>query len=77
MIMKDEDLKTETIRVGPIGGMHTGMDPQEVKITHIPTGIYASCHIYRSQHKNREIARAMIEYGLAEMDYKDSIGAIA
>lgn len=37
-----------------------------VRILHLPTGIAASSTAARSQHKNRDIALAMLEAGLAE-----------
>lgn len=49
-------------------GMVVGMSPHIVKATHIPTGLQAACGRYKSQHKNREIAKDMILWGLDAME---------
>lgn len=42
------------------GGQHVGSGPSGVKVTHLPTGITATCEAGRSQHINRMIAMDMI-----------------
>lgn len=53
----------------------SGMRPVEtnnaIKVIHIPTGIHAVCYAEKSQIKNRNIAMLMVEYGLAELGWKD------
>lgn len=49
------------------GGQHTGSFPKAVKVTHIPTGIFAVCGSERTQHKNKKVAIDMIEYGLVSI----------
>lgn len=68
--MKDSDIIIELVPLLTKGGQHVGIIPSRVQVTHKPTGIIASCGTERSQIKNRNIAMAMIEYGLAEMGYK-------
>lgn len=69
--MREIDLKIEVINPRPPGGQHVGVEPQYVKITHKPTGLYAACIYERSQHKNKVIAERMLEYGLAELGWQD------
>jgi protein subunit release factor A len=40
-----------------------------VRVTHIPTGIMAQCGEATSQHRNKLIATAMVEYALVELGY--------
>ena len=54
-----------TITVPPSkGGQHVGVD-STVIVTHEPTGVQVICGAARSQHKNKEIALLMIEFGLS------------
>lgn len=46
------------------GGQHVGIGPVGVQITHEPSGLIAISTGQRSQHRNRELALAMIEAGL-------------
>lgn len=64
-------LKIESIAPPKQGGQHVGMVSVGVRVTHIPTGIEAACKTERSQHKNRNVALAMIEYGLLELGWKE------
>lgn len=70
--MREQDLAVEVINLRPPGGQHVGVEPQYVKITHKPTGLYAACISERSQHKNSTVAARMIEYGLAELGWQDA-----
>jgi peptide chain release factor 1 len=67
MNFKPGEIKIESIDRTPKGGQHCGVLPNEVKVTHIPTGLTASCGFCRSQSKNREIATAMLEWGVSEL----------
>ena len=69
--MRHEDLQVECINPRPAGGQHAGIAHMIIKVTHKPTGIYAACDYERSQHKNRAVAMRMVEYGLAEIGWKD------
>lgn len=65
-----EEFKVEAIYPHPPGGQQVGTRPVDVRVTHLPTGIYAVCGYERSQHKNRTVAMRMVEYGLTEMGWK-------
>lgn len=69
MNIPSSDLIIDVVPVQPKGGQQVGIVPSRVQVTHIPTGIVASCGTERSQMKNKLIALAMIEYGLAELGY--------
>lgn len=62
-----EDLKIETLRKPDLGGQTVGMPQTGVKVTHLPSGLEATCWYARSQWKNKEIAIHMIEWGLTEL----------
>lgn len=71
--MKESDLKIEAGFPGRNpGGQQVGIVTAVVRIEHIPTGIVATCKFERSQSKNKRICIAMIEYGLAELGWRDA-----
>ena len=68
--MNAADLKIEPLAPPHRGGQHVGLMPTGVKVTHVPTGLTASCDCERSQMRNKAVATSMIEWGLSEIGVK-------
>lgn len=71
-MIPDEDLEVKALPDPNYnyGGQHAGSPINPIQVTHIPSGITATVQCARSQHKNRLIALAMVEYGCLEAGYR-------
>jgi len=63
-----DELKVETFRSSGPGGQHMQKTSTAVRLTHLPTGLVASCQSQRSQHQNKEIALRVLQTRLLEME---------
>jgi peptide chain release factor 2 len=63
-----DELKVETFRSSGPGGQHMQKTSTAVRLTHLPTGLVASCQSQRSQHQNKEIALRVLQTRLLELE---------
>ncbi len=62
------DLKIEVFKAGGAGGQSVQKNSTAVRITHVPTGIKASCQNERSLYQNRAIAMNILAARLMERE---------
>lgn len=74
--IRPEDVKFEAYRSSSQGGQNVQKVSTAVRLTHLPTGIVASCQEERMQHQNRERAMKMLESKLYTMMEEQKVGSI-
>lgn len=63
-----EELKIEFYRSSGPGGQHMQKTSTAVRVTHLPTGLIATCQSQRSQLQNKESALRVLQSRLLEME---------
>ena len=75
--IRPEDIKMDVFRSSGAGGQHINKTSSAVRLTHIPTGLVASCQTQRSQVQNRKYAMMLLTAQLVKIKEQEHLDKIS